>query len=178
VRLAAATGDQQRTPALPLHLGDDRDGREPALVRIPPRHLAEQRAVAEAAAQLRHDARLRGIEGIRREAVGNDHRVDPDVPHAVLHVAAHRGDQRRPSQAFPRDPLEAEGVVGVPEDAHPIAKVQAAEQPIEVKDRVRGLPLLGENHRPITQPQAGRQLLVHQEGERPGELRGLPFSPS
>jgi hypothetical protein len=93
----------------------------------------------------------------------------------VFHVAAHRGDQRSLAQAIPGNPLEAKGVVGIPEDADAIAQPQGAEQPVEVKHRIYGLPLLCEDDRPVTQPEAGAKHLVHQERrKRPGKLGLLP----
>ena len=143
VGLDAAAGDQQRTRAAPLELRGDADGQKPALVGVEARHFGEQRPTREALTNLGDRVVGRRSEGVGREPVGNDHRVDSESPHELPHVAADGGDQSGLPQAPPVDAVEPEGVVGVPQDRHAGAQARLTQQPVEVQNRVGGVPFLG-----------------------------------
>jgi hypothetical protein len=162
VGLRSPARDQQRSPALPLHLGDQIDGREPAFLRIPARHLGQQCALAETAAQLLDRRAPRRFEGVGRQPIGNHHRINTDLPHPVLHVAADGGDGGGRGEPAPRDAFEPEGVVGVPQDADAVQEAGAAQQPVEVEHRAHCLPFLGEDHTAPAGAKVGRQHLAEE----------------
>lgn len=176
MRLDAPARNEQGPPAASLRVRDDVDGGEPALVGIPARHLGQQRAIAKASAQLAQGLAVRRIERIRRQAVGNHQRVHPQRPHPLAHVAAHRRQHRGAREARPGDAVEAEGVVGIPQEADLVSQAGGAEPSSEVEHRVRRVPLLGQDDPAPSRPQVRAEDLAHEiRGERRRVLEPFPL---
>src|SRR6202166_1977297 len=81
-----------------------------------------------------------------RYAVRDHDGIVARAPHRELHVAAHRRDRRGLLERGPIDPVEAEGVVRVPQHHDLVAQAAAVQA---VRDQAHGprrVPLLAEHH--------------------------------
>ena len=91
------------------------------------------RAAAFEAAKLFDRARLRSLKGVGRKAVRHDDSLDADPLDALPHVAAHGGDRGGCAQPLPGDPIEAEGIVGVPQQRDLVANSRFHEKAMQVQ---------------------------------------------
>lgn len=173
VGLGATSRHQQRPRALALELGDDLHALEPALVRVPARHLGQERAVAKRPTQRLDPRGIGPLEGVAAEAVGHDQGLCPEGPHAQLHVAAHGGDASDATELGKRHVVEAEDVVRVPQQRHAIAQARVDQEPVEREHRCSRLPFLGQNHRTPTGLQVGSQDATQEIRGKRGGVLGL-----
>lgn len=128
----------------------------------------------EAAAKLCHRRPIRRVEGVGGEPVRDHQRAHSLTGHLVLHVTAHRRDDGGRAEAVPADSFEAKSIVGVPENACALPYAGLAHQPVEVENRIGGLPFLGENHRVAVPTRLGEEEVRHQMlGQRLRVFRAL-----
>ena len=114
----------------------------PALVRAEPADLEREARGARRGSDGPHGRTVEGCEGRLGDSVGDDHRVDVERPHQVLHVSAHRRDRRDEVERTPVDAIEPEVVVRVPQQRGTVTQPLCVEPVAEDATEPGGLPLL------------------------------------
>ena len=146
-------------PAAPLlQLRHGFHGLVPPLVGVPPGHLAQDGVRSYGLPQLLHHLVVRVSKQAPRNAVGNDQRVYPVLPHDVLHVAADGGDRGGVAQPAPVDAVKGEGIVGVPEQHRVVPQPVLPENVADTAHHLGGVPLLSQDHHQLAR---GRGRLHH-----------------
>src|SRR5229473_6303824 len=146
VRFATPAQHQSHPPSVPFDVAGRRHRHQPALVGIEAADLETEMIGGGSKLEVGHRLGVAVVDRFARDPVGDDDRVVATLPDLELHVAADRGDGGGERERGPIHAVEAEGVVGVPQDHDAIAKAAVVQRIRNEVHRPRRVPLLTHDH--------------------------------